>query len=53
MRISLALQWIGLHTSTEEDTGSVPSQELRSHKPHSVAQKEKKKKVQNNQMGYV
>ena len=39
---SLVVQWLGLHAFTAQGTGSIPGQELGSHKPHSAAKKKKK-----------
>ena len=38
---SLAVQWLGLHTFTAEGLGSIPGQELRSHRPCGMAEKKK------------
>ena len=38
---SLAVQWLGLGTSTVATQGGSPVRELRSHKPHSTAKKKK------------
>ena len=41
---SLAVEWLGLCTSTAGDTDSIPGQELRSCMLGSAAKKKKKKK---------
>ena len=38
---SLVVQWSGLHEFTAQGMGSIPGQELGSHKPHREAKKKK------------
>ena len=42
---SLAVQWLGLQVLTAEGWGSIPGQELRSHKLQVSGQKKRKRKT--------
>ena len=47
------VQWLGLHAFTVEGPGSTPVRELRSHKPHGMAKKRKKKIIHHDEVGFI